>query len=79
MEKLDPESLAAVVLNEEAVKSLSSNEIKSISTSVCSRSLRAVPKFTVAEAEKLIKTKSKISTVSKGYEVFTEGYSQNIE
>ena len=69
--------LPAVVVNKDAVKSLSSNKLKSIS--VWSRSLRVVPKFTVAEAEKLIKTKSKTSTVSKGYKLFTEGYIHNIE
>ena len=79
MDKLDAESPAAVVLNEEAVKSPSSNEFKSILTSVWSRSLRVVPKFTVADVEKLIKTKCKTSTVSKGYKFFTEGYIHNIE
>ena len=77
MDKLDAESPAAVVVNEEAVKSLSST--KSISTSVWSRSLSVVPKCTVAEAEKLIKTKSKTSTVSMGYKFFTEGCIYNIE
>ena len=79
MEKLDAESPTGVVLNKEAVKSLSSNEFKSISTSVWSRSLRVVPKFTVADVEKLIKTKSNTSTISKGYKVFTEVYIHNIE
>ena len=79
MDKLDTESSAAAVTNDEAVASSSSNEISTKSTSVWSRSLRVVPKFTVDEAEKLIKLKSKTSTVSKGYKFFTEGYINNIE
>ena len=79
IDKLDSESPAAVVVNKEAVKLLSSNKIKSMSTSVRSRSLLVVPKFTVAEAEKLIKANSKTSTISKGYKLFTVGYIHNIE
>ena len=79
MYKLGAESPAAVVLNKEAIKSPSSNEFKSISMSVWSRSLHVVPKFTVADVEKLIKARSKTSTISKGYKCFTEGYTHNIE
>ena len=79
MDKLDTESSAAAVRNDEAVASSSSNEISTKSARVWSRNLRVVHKFTVDEAEKLIKLKSKTSTVSKGYKFFTVGYINNIE
>ena len=79
MDKVDAESPATVFVNEEAVKSLSLNEFKSISMLLWSRSLHVVPTFMVADVEKLIKTKSKTSTISKGYKCFTEGYIHNIE
>ena len=79
MDKLDTESSAAADRNDEAVASSSSNEISTKSTSMWSRSLRVVPKFTVDEAEKLIKLKSKTSTVSKEYKFFTEGYINRAE
>ena len=45
MDKLDTESSAAAVKNDEAVASSSSNEISTKSASVWSRSLRVVPKL----------------------------------
>ena len=75
MNKLDGDSSTDVTENEVAI--LSSYDGKS--TSVRFRSLRDVPKFTVDEAEMLIKFKSNTSTVQKVYTFFTEGFINHAE